>query len=113
MTIVVFHNAKFLDWAFVFDSPPIPKKEDLTRVAKVDTNIFEVAFKQTQHIERSWICNPLIMDYRFGNMRSTSVGDVLFNVETNVYLLVMPFGFKNIENLNIDYTKLDSTPLRQ
>ncbi|MBW4554188.1 MAG: hypothetical protein KME35_24260 [Aphanocapsa sp. GSE-SYN-MK-11-07L] len=74
MMVEVFHNLN--PFAMLGDSNPFGNVDQLVKVAEVDTDDLEMAFRLTNHTESSWILNPQVTPEP-GNHRSTSVGDVL------------------------------------
>lgn len=91
--ITVYHNKNFLD--FNLHKTDILPLNDLTKVAEVDTNDPETAFRLTNNIEHSWTRNggvtPLV-----SRPRSTSVGDVM-EIDNESYIVVTSLGFKEIK----------------
>ena len=76
--IKVYHNADFLDVAFMFDNKGWASKAQLTHVANVDIPDEECgdAFRLTNHIDSAWQDNPEVESLT-DKPRSTSVGDVI------------------------------------
>jgi hypothetical protein len=76
--IKVYHNADFLDVAFMFGNEGWASKAQLTHVANVDIpdEQYGDAFRLTNHIDRSWQENAEV-EALTDRARSTSVGDVI------------------------------------
>jgi hypothetical protein len=63
-------------------------------VAKVQTDNLDRAFELTNHIDSPWPTNSgVVLTGLNKDLRSTSVGDILVNHDTNEAFLVAPFGF--------------------
>ncbi len=66
-------------------------------VANVRTRNIGDVFRVTNHIDEAWWENPEIFEYN--ESRSTSVGDVVFDVAAGTYHLCMPAGWKELNTL--------------
>ena len=90
--VTVFHVAPpFL----TFNSNPAPFPDTLIKVAEVETNELEVAFRLTNSIDSYWVetapSNVKVMNDEFGH-RSTSVGDLM--EKDGVYYIVASVGYQ-------------------
>lgn len=65
-----------------------------THVADVDAHSASEVFEITNHTEQNWTSRPEVVWFFSGReLRSTSVGDVIYLYETERAFLVMPTGF--------------------
>jgi hypothetical protein len=71
-TIKVYHSKEL--WIWVMDPPPT-FPEDYELVAIVPTSDLEIAYRDTNHIDRVWWENPNVQLVK--ESRSSSIGDVL------------------------------------
>ena len=81
-------------------------------VANVRTHNLGDVFRVTNHIDEAWWENPEIIDHK--ESRSTSVGDVVHDVEADVYHLCMPCGWKELmsyEAFKAEVTSLTYFPV--
>ena len=89
--VSVYHNKEFINDSFT--KPQVFLKENLTRVAEIDTKDLETAYNLTNHTDSNWTQNegvtPLIP-----NPRSTSEGDIL--EKDNKFFVVNMSGFDEI-----------------
>jgi len=96
--ITVFHNKKFLDFMFLNDKIKEAAKNltdtDLEKVAEVDTDSLEEAYRFTNHLEIPWQKNFKVSAFSL-NARSTSVGDILIK-DNHKYVIAM-FGFEEFK----------------
>lgn len=88
--ITVYHNSKFTACSFGGDIAP---DSVLTKVAEVDTDDLDEAYRLTNNIDQSWTLNEGVSSVA-PELRSTSVGDVLLS--NGEYLMVDTFGFKKL-----------------
>lgn len=89
---------KFRVWhapSLRFDKP-LFWPDDYKEVAIVEAPAAGAVFGLTNHIDRSWTLNEGIELKTTDPVRSTSVGDVIEEVDHGHGFLVMPFGLKNI-----------------
>ncbi|MCI0581057.1 MAG: hypothetical protein L0332_29685 [Chloroflexi bacterium] len=93
MSIHVYHNPDFLDYAtaLIINHPPQVDLSRLYLAAVVDTNDPETAYQKTQHLDREWHDSPGITTVV--RSRSTSVGDVLALPDGRL-LVVASYGFE-------------------
>ena len=63
-------------------------------VADVRARNIDDVFRVTNHIDEAWWENPEIFEYK--ESRSTSIGDVIFDVAAGTYHLCMPAGWKKV-----------------
>ena len=70
------------------------------QVAVVDAPDLDKVYEVTNNITHAWIENPEIVAYKLqpgqDGIRSTSVDDIIFNVETKQFFIVSDFGFDEI-----------------
>ena len=70
--------------------------ETFKHAGNVDTTNLDVAFEQTNHIDRPWHKNDMVMaSYGVPN-RSTSVGDLFVDTEDGGVYEVAPQGFNRL-----------------
>ena len=81
--VTIYHNTNFIDFRYMFGTPEemkagiaALKPEELVKVAEVETDDLDVAYRQTNHIDTAWYENADVVAYN-RDARSTSVGDVL------------------------------------
>lgn len=96
--ITVYHNDKFLDLSFEHNIAKAFKDKmmnvHLRKVADVDTNSLDDAFRLTNHISDSWTKNEEV-NAAVVEPRSTSVGDVM-EKDGKQYIVAMS-GFEEME----------------
>lgn len=90
--IIVYHNKDFLD--IQFDQPKEISTDLLTKVAEVDSNDLDTAFRDTNHIDKDWIENEGVTSL-VSRPRSTSVGDVM-EIDGK-FFMVASCGFKEMK----------------
>ena len=80
--ITVYHNKRFTDLAMASYTSDIGEKfkelecqHSLEKVAEVQTDDLDDAFRDTNHIDRAWYENDNVKVIK--ESRSTSVGDVM------------------------------------
>lgn len=90
----VYHKKDFMfnyaeaDKTTMFDS-------DLYNwVADVHTDSIDMVFQLTNHIDIEWWNNDEVKIYK--HSRSTSVGDVIYDVDAGKHFLCMPVGWKGL-----------------
>ena len=91
---LVYHNENFIEYHFNPTHKGRIKWQNLKLVCKVNAPNLEIVFRLTNHIDYSWWRNKGIVWWR--PSRSTSVGDVIQDMETELYYSVEPMGFKEI-----------------
>jgi len=72
-------------------------------VATVDTLDLDVAFQQTNHISHAWTENDDV-EAHTDRPRSTSVGDIIVDVNDDSYLIA-PIGFERIPETVVRITQ--------
>ena len=70
--------------------------EDYELVAIVDTPSLEGVFESTNHIHDNWELNDNVTTFKNGN-RSTSVGDMVLNLDTLGRFFCNSFGWDEME----------------
>ena len=96
MNYLVYHNSDFIDYSLRtkiqmhLDLPRL-NPDHMTLVCKVRADSIEDAYRLTNHIDYLWWRNPEIVWWR--ESRSTSVGDLIHNMDDGSYSIVAPFGF--------------------
>lgn len=94
---LVYHNNNFISHHF---TPNLKLDSNLLYlVAEVECENLEEAFRLTNHIDQDWWNNPEIRTYY--RSRSTSVGDLIYNVEHETLHRVDSFGFSVIHQETI------------
>ena len=81
-------------------------------VADVHTDNIGMVFQLTNHIDLEWWSNDEVKIYK--HSRSTSVGDVVYDVEKGTYNLCMPAGWKELileETFKAEVTSLTYFPV--
>lgn len=91
--ITVYHNKKFTDYTFRKNVGSIPKRL-LRKVATVDTDSLEEAFRLTNNIDHSWTKNKEVTAIE-PKLRSSSVGDV-FEKGDKIFMIAS-CGFNEIK----------------
>jgi len=95
MNFLIYHNEHFLEHSYTMLPGERSPRYKLNLVAKVDAINLDDAYRATNHIRESWWRNPEMIWWR--PSRSTSVGDVIYNMYTESYHKVDSFGFKRLE----------------
>lgn len=90
---LIYHNQQFMNYGYDGVSIFV---HNLDLVAKVNANSLNHAFHFTNHVEHTWWRNPQVIWWR--PSRSTSVGDVIHNMDDGSYHIVERFGFKTIHS---------------
>jgi hypothetical protein len=90
MRFRVLHNPKFL----YYHRGTVPALADCVVVAELECASIEDAFTLTNTVEKPWWENENV-NVKFGGdaCRSTSVGDVIVDLDTNEHYVVQMFGF--------------------
>jgi hypothetical protein len=103
-TFQVWHNKNFLDFEKYkykeVDTVYLPEN-DFGVVAFVN-NVpsLDDAFELTNNIDQPWVYNEGVVPFSSAaKYRSTSVGDVIRNFDTDEWFIVMPMGFKKFKFL--------------
>lgn len=91
MTYIVYH-AKEPTFS---DTLSEIRMSDFEAVASVDCETLEEVFYLTNHIDKDWWDNPQVSLLK--RSRSTSVGDVVEQVESNKKFRCQSVGWKEIE----------------
>jgi hypothetical protein len=76
------------------------RDQSFTRVAKIEAP-FASVFALSQHLDCDWTANPEVVWHAPGEIRSTSVGDVIVSTRGDAWM-ILPCG----------YTLLESRPAR-
>lgn len=109
MQYLIYHNKDFLRYSAgqLTNDTVFPRIDArrLNLVAKVNATSLNHAFYFTNHIDKSWWRNQAIVWWR--PARSTSVGDVIFDMDSKLYYVVAPFGFKPIYRLAFFHLEKD------
>jgi len=109
MSYLVYHNAHFINFGLgELTNDSIFTRVDarqLSLVAKVNAADLNEVFHATNHIDRSWWRNPQIVWWR--PARSTSVGDIILDMDTNSYWTVENIGFHPIYRLQFHLLEKD------
>lgn len=78
-------------------------------VADVHTDRMGMVFQLTNHIDTEWWENDEVKIFK--QSRSTSIGDVVYDVEADIYHLCMPMGWKELMSQETSKTSdLDKVP---
>lgn len=92
---LIYHNKNFLrysaDRMLNNGIHPTIKPEDLTLVGKVNACDLDQVFYITNSIDRPWWRHHEVIWWR--PSRSTSVGDVILDIDSNIYYIVESIGF--------------------
>ena len=98
MRIRVLHNPRFLD--FYGPGQPLeklPPIQELQAVAELEVKELDEAYAKTNTIDRVWWENAGVVKlFEAEGCRSTSVGDVLLNLDTHACHVVAHFGFEEL-----------------
>ena len=89
--IKILHNPDFLKYDG--DHYSI---DDLNYVADIFVDNLNDAFSYSQNVDDSWVDNEIVIPLVKGNLRSTSVGDVLED-ETGQLWVVERNGFEKLD----------------
>lgn len=93
--IKVYHNPHFLEYRGRHSdiAPPVRPVATVQIPAEVSAEqALEIAFRQTQHVARSWWANDDVLLH----VRSTSVGDMLADEQGNLFV-VESVGFQTYQ----------------
>lgn len=93
MKFDIYHSAKI---NFFEDILP---KESYTKVASIETESLDEAYHQSQNISSSWLQNPTVIT-ELTQCRSTSMGDIIYNIEEKQSYMVSGIGFKKVDMFN-------------
>ena len=83
--------------ADTFEDIATPTLDQYRFVGVVDANDPEDVFRITNHIDSDWTTNPEV-DIAMGRCRSTSVGDIIVNLNTVESFLCASIGWEKIGN---------------
>ena len=78
-----------------------PDMEEYKFVAVVDASNIDDVFEATNHIRSDWQENDNVQSFGQDN-RSTSVGDIVINMDTLESYLCDSFGWKEIDSKKVD-----------
>lgn len=91
----VYHRKELMYRYSEADEMATFNRDDYDWVAGLDAEDLGDVFRLTNHIDHAWWENPEIKYYK--ESRSTSVGDVVRDVEAGTYHLCMPTGWKELK----------------
>ena len=100
--IIIYHNHDFLDFRYYLSDKvaTLINPVNLLKVAEVDTDDLNIAWRLTQHIESNWTKNEGVKSY-YEHIRSTSVGDVIVCDDRG--WVIAPIGFDELAKNIVDY----------
>ncbi len=93
MKFRVLHNPDFIRYREGDTISP----DALLAVAEVETDSLERAYELTNSIDQPWWLNDGVTALVTSDRRSTSVGDVIVNLDNQSAHAVCMFGFKELE----------------
>lgn len=90
---------RMMEYHFRDDSGPevLQFPRDYNLVAKVECDDIDEAYHLTNHISAPWWANRAVELIGAPNHRSTSVGDVIHDTETDTYYACAPMGWDEFE----------------
>ena len=105
--ITVYHTTRelFTDAQFIFDEKELAEFAEkhfpqYLRTATVHTDSLDMAYEKTNTIHCNWTENNEV-SATGKSLRSTSVGDIMYNHDTKEYHVVAMFGFNKLDRENL------------
>lgn len=106
--ITVYHNKEFMKYALdnytTEQKDRVLKDAVITKVAEVNTDRLDEAYRLTNNIDSDWTKNTSVKVIGSSQQRSTSVGDVLQN--SDGYHTVETFGFRKLSDEEVSQITL-------